>query len=79
VTVDGPPWNTTVHTEWTDHVTAHDGTVFTNHGAHHGHMRWGRITNLDYTWNEDVVRRACEHHARLGLPEATALPIRDQP
>lgn len=77
VTVDGPPWNTVVHTEWTDHVTARDGTIFTNHGTHDGRMRWGRITDLDYDWNQDVVRRACQHHADLGLTEASAAPIRD--
>lgn len=77
ITVGGPPWNTIVHTEWTDHVTVHDGTIFTNHGTHDGRMRWGRITNLDYDWNQDVVRRACQHHADLGLAEATAAPVRD--
>ena len=77
VSVDGPPWNTTVHTEWTDHVTARDGTVFTNHGSHDGRMRWGRITSLIYRWDQHVVQRACEHHARLGFSEATATPIND--
>ncbi|MBO0874641.1 MAG: nuclear transport factor 2 family protein [Pseudonocardia sp.] len=77
VTVDGPPWDTTVHTEWTDHVTAGDGTVFTNHGSHDGRMRWGRITSLIYHWDDQVVQRACEHQARLGFSEAAAPAIDD--
>lgn len=77
VTVDGPPWNTTIQTEWTDYLTIQDGTTFTDHGSHDAHMRWGRITKLIYHWDEAVVRHACEHYARLGLTEATATPIND--
>jgi ketosteroid isomerase-like protein len=66
VTVDGPPWNTTIHTEWTDRVTANDGTIFTNHGTHDGHMRWGRITSLTYGWVDSSrpprPRSATEDH-----------------
>ncbi|QRP43929.1 nuclear transport factor 2 family protein [Amycolatopsis sp. FDAARGOS 1241] len=77
VVVKGPPWRTTVHTDWTDHLTTRDGHSFTNHGSHVAVLRWGRITALSYDWDEDVVRRACVHDARLGVPDATAVPISD--
>jgi hypothetical protein len=65
-----------VRTEWTDYVVAHDGKVFVNHGTHDGRMRWGRVAELCYDWDSDVVRQACQHLA-IGFPEASAPPIRD--
>lgn len=75
VSVTGPPWDTRLRTEWTDYVLAHDGRVFVNHGTHDGRMRWGRIVELRYSWDSDVVRQACEHVAAIGFPEASAPPI----
>jgi ketosteroid isomerase-like protein len=80
VTVDGPPWNTTIHTEWTDRVTANDGTIFTNHGTHDGHMRWGRITSLTYGWVDSSrpprPRSATEDQSSSPAPAvATATPV----
>lgn len=77
VIVEGPPWDTRVYTRWTDHATGHDGTTFTNHGTHKGRMRWGRIVELRYDWDPDIVDRACSHYACLGFSEATAAPICD--
>ncbi|TQM36311.1 nuclear transport factor 2 family protein [Pseudonocardia cypriaca] len=75
VSVSGPPWATAVRTEWTDVVTAADGARFTNHGTHRGLLRWGRLAELHYDWDPDVVLRVCEHAAAIGVRGANAPPV----
>jgi ketosteroid isomerase-like protein len=64
--VKGPPWNTRIGVEWIDTVTARDGATYVNEGAHFIHMRWGRITALDYRWNTELVTASLAHAAAEG-------------
>jgi hypothetical protein len=38
-----------------------------NEGAQFIHMRWGRLTALDYRWDTELVARALEHAAGAGI------------
>jgi hypothetical protein len=58
-----------------------DGAAFVwrpYHGAlrtHRGLLRWGRLAELHYDWEPDVVLRVCEHAAVIGVRGANAPPV----
>jgi ketosteroid isomerase-like protein len=70
--VKGPPWNTRIAVEWIDTVTTHDGATFVNEGAQFIHMRWGRLTSLDYRWDTALVTAALDHATAEGIAVADA-------
>jgi len=57
ILVGGPPWNTRVCVQFTDHARDADGrVVYENTGVIYGKARWGKI--CDYTVFEDTEKVA---------------------
>jgi ketosteroid isomerase-like protein len=57
ILVGGPPWNTRVCMQFTDHARDADGrVVYENTGVIYGRARWGKITS--YTVFEDTEKVA---------------------
>lgn len=79
VHVTGSPRRAFVTVEWTDHVYAHDGRLFVNHGTHRLRLSWGLIAEVHQDWDVDVVGAACRHAASLGYPEALEPAIGTRP
>jgi len=75
VVSNGPPWSIWAAAEWTATVTTAAGPPYVNKGTHVIHIHNGRVRYLHAYEDSQVVARACEEMARLGVAEAAADPI----
>lgn len=73
----GPPWDIWVAVEWCARVTPVAGEPYANAGTHMIRIRRGRVVYLHAYEDSQLVARACEQMARLGVEEAAAPPITD--
>jgi ketosteroid isomerase-like protein len=77
VVSSGPPWNIWAAAEWTAEVSTAAGEPYVNRGTHVINIRNGRVRYLHAYEDSQVVARACDEMARLGVAEADAAPIVD--
>ncbi len=71
----GPPWDIWAAAEWSASVTTAAGEPYLNRGTHIVRIRNGRVRYMHAYEDSQVVARACEEMARLGVAEAAAAPI----